>query len=262
MNVLLSEKCYTINRRCSACKNTFPTTVYDKGRAIRIKFSAYTCLNCRKAEKERLRKASDRRRTYTCDRCGITKTTVKYVFRQHVESHLDLKCDACNGSLKNRRVLRIHLLNHFESHVCEICGLSTSNPSRLRRHLETHDADYATKQKTKKEKTKTNEELTCQYCPVTFYNISSLQCHVRQKHRHGESKPLLKCSKCTKSFFSKDQLREHNLEHFVESGGKLRLCDYPGCGKGFRTGKRRTIHKKCHEENTVKCELCKKVRYL
>lgn len=186
-----------------------------------------------------------------CDLCGVAKTS-KRILKLHLETHLNLSCDVCKVPYLHKFELRIHLRSHFETNICDHCGLNFNNVVAFRKHLLTHDPNA-------KKRTRKKEEIgtfKCNFCPRVFDHLNARLVHEGAIHKDGKTDNHFKCTKCPKSFFSREDLRLHGFDHFT---GRVRFCDFPECNKKFNGQKPLAVHQKSHFPNKHACESCGKV---
>lgn len=114
-------------------------------------------------------------------------------------------------------MVRPHLEQQTQNQhsLCEICGKSFANKSKLKHHTRLHlPIDQ-------------RRSFECYICRATFAYKKSLVHHMPI---HSGQKIQLQCNVCQSQFSRSDALRRHALIH----QGKLpHQCQY--CSKGFRT---------------------------
>mmetsp|Transcript_18039 Transcript_18039/g.20482 ORF Transcript_18039/g.20482 Transcript_18039/m.20482 type:complete len:242 (+) Transcript_18039:665-1390(+) len=75
-------------------------------------------------------------------------------------------------------------------------------------------------------------------CSKMYSRLYSLRRHLRSSHN------LMKkysCQQCNKKFALPQYYREHM---YIHTGEKPYVCDFPGCGQGFRQAGKRALHKR------------------
>lgn len=148
------------------------------------------------------RHKSDRKRNYTCDRCGKTFFN-KGTLTSHIMTHDQIRphtCRICNKSFLYPNMLRRHVEMHtgVKPFSCEVCGRCF----RLQYQLNAHKIIHTD-----------NMPYVCQYCSKAFRFKQILKNHERQ---HTGAKPY-SCEACSMEFsnwsnYNKHMKRRHNLD--------------------------------------------------
>ncbi|XP_049882641.1 zinc finger protein 791-like isoform X2 [Pectinophora gossypiella] len=148
------------------------------------------------------RHTSDRKRNYTCDRCGKTFFS-KGTLTSHVMAHEQVRphvCRICNKSFLFPNMLRRHVEMHsgVKPFSCEVCGRCFRLQYQLNAHKIIHTDSMP---------------HVCQYCNKAFRFKQILKNHERQ---HTGAKPY-NCQHCCMEFsnwsnYNKHMKRRHNLD--------------------------------------------------
>lgn len=145
---------------------------------------------------------NDRKRNYTCDRCGKNFFN-KGTLTSHIMSHDKIRphvCRICNKSFLFPNMLRRHVDMHtgVKPFPCEQCGRCF----RLKHQLNSHKIVHTD-----------NMPYVCQYCSKAFRFKQILKNHELQ---HTGSKPY-SCQQCGMEFtnwsnYNKHMKRRHNMD--------------------------------------------------
>jgi transcription elongation factor Elf1 len=218
----------------------------------------------RRKSKKKPKRSLDQ--TFFCDICGSAKKSKRRI-KNHVESHLNLTCDACKAVIKTRgslptvlssisfESLRLlgqllnHLSRHFNQFTCDICGQTFNHIGKFKNHLrKLHDPKLHEKKETEEK-----GKFPCRFCPYVLNNRVSLAAHEYRLHKDGKCEVQFTCIECGAGFYTKEEHRLHGFEHFK---GEVRHCDFPGCGRFFRSGRHLGIHKQIHLPPKFECKNC------
>ncbi|KAF7264973.1 hypothetical protein GWI33_021792 [Rhynchophorus ferrugineus] len=155
-------------------------------------------------------------------RCKVCKMGVEQ--QSELNKHLclhsvqnDFKCDLCNNSYKFQKQLDSHIktVHAIIEFKCEYCNKKFSQPDVYRKHFLDHEnvldttgiAKFTRKlQQCFKHE---NNELTFKDCNQVFSNTSDL---TLDNETHKSTKPHV-CSICHVSFYKRNGLENHLLEH-------------------------------------------------
>ncbi|CAG9133627.1 unnamed protein product [Plutella xylostella] len=144
----------------------------------------------------------ERKRNYTCDRCGKTFFN-KGTLTTHIMSHDKIRphvCKICNRSFLFPNMLRRHVEMHsgIKPYSCEQCGRCFRLQYQLNAHKIIHTDSLP---------------YICQYCSKAFRFKQILKNHERQ---HTGAKPY-SCQLCNMEFtnwsnYNKHMKRRHNTD--------------------------------------------------
>ncbi|XP_061839680.1 uncharacterized protein [Nerophis lumbriciformis] len=176
---------------------------------------------------------------------------------------LDLSDDSTVSEPKNGKKPKKKVLK--KNHGCTLCEKKFEKPSRLARHMRSHNrmAKIIRHRCSICEKTFKDEEKLlrhqashnrtnvhpCPDCDKVFNRPSRLERHKRT-HAKQPKEPH-KCSYCTKTFKKLYQLVRHERMH---TGERPFNCSF--CGKSFSELGHCKAHEKTHMENPEKPHLC------
>ena len=92
------------------------------------------------------------------------------------------------------------------------------------------------------------EPIKCPYnsCNKVYYTKFNLRRHINSYHLELKN---FKCDICSKSFVSKQNLKDH---HYIHSGEKPFLCPEIGCKKRFRQTSQLNVHLKTHKRRSLR----------
>lgn len=240
-------------RKCITC-DTMDCTFYYKSQGDERKFvQKFQCKTCMK---KRLSTAQLKRDLF-CDACDYqTQNRAKLI--SHVYTHLNLKCNACNNTLISKVSFKFHLQKHFELYICDRCGMSFHLQYRFEQHMSIHDPNYEVTCPPIKTPRPKIGEFKCKYCSLIFNKQQSAIAHMSHVHKNGAILVPYKCKVCEKEFCYKEEFRCHGFEHYK---GKVRKCDFPGCGKLFKRIYDLNTHMRSHAEASIECSGCDKVSF-
>ncbi|XP_052742795.1 gastrula zinc finger protein XlCGF26.1-like [Bicyclus anynana] len=167
--------------------------------------------------------------------CGLCKKVYKNPnsLRDHMKIHTNDRkrnytCDRCGKMFYNKGTLTSHIMAHdkVRPHVCRICNRSFLFPNMLRRHVEMHSGVkpfsceqcgrcFRLQYQLNAHKIIHTDSMphVCQYCNKAFRFKQILKNHERQ---HTGAKPYA-CQSCSMEFtnwsnYNKHMKRRHNLD--------------------------------------------------
>ncbi|KAG7155980.1 uncharacterized protein LOC121854298 [Homarus americanus] len=155
---------------------------------------------------------------------------------------LDLSCRLCpkdfGRDIRNYKIhMKEHGLEEMALFACSFCTKTFAKGKHYTQHLKTHVR---------------TRRFSCRLCNANYSREAKLRRHMlshSQEHQEKEHK----CSKCPKSFSTKEYLQAHLKVH----GGKKYKCETCGflCSSMFNL----ETHRKKHlGDKPFKCELCEK----
>ncbi|XP_045781631.1 zinc finger protein 433-like [Maniola jurtina] len=155
----------------------------------------------------------------------------------------NLTCTECNSVFTFFDALKKHMVGHFGTHTCDICGTCFLEPASLRTHIKTHN--------------KVDANYPCEICGKNLKSKYSMGLHVATVH---EKKPTVNCYKCDAAFLSY-ALRNR---HLIEAHGDKRTFPCKLCDKVFRIRKNLAEHhRRCHVKAfNHQCVICARTFYL
>jgi len=170
-----------------------------------------------------------RGKRYICDICHKQFPTRQNAQRHRVGVHTDASapkkyvCDfpGCTYGTNTHSNFREHKKRHVGKHFCDQCGKEFTTPACLRRHFRNIHAEAT---------------FLCKTCGKAFGGKRALNIHMET-----HSTVLLPCNLCGK-MFKKKNLPSHMK--FVHEGSRDYVCQYPGCGKAYKTGSHVRRHMK------------------
>ncbi|CAH1774044.1 unnamed protein product [Owenia fusiformis] len=228
---------------------------------------------------------STKRKLYRCPEMDCDeKFKQRQCLIEHLEEHKKEThpCSICEKSFDRKADLVIHHLlcsavktveeNGFIN--CETCNTPFSEPLLYQKHCEDHILPFKCNvcQKRFTKPINSNDHpciqgkpLPCSLCPLTFKNTAMLE-----RHQVIHAPPQFECPDCTKKFYRKDYLNDHNCYRpdgtvvrrkmlhtgVVETSPVTNICDI--CGKSFMSVGNLNKHVITHGERKFPCKICHK----
>lgn len=176
---------------------------------VTLKFvKSYTCSICDKAFKSkdalfRHEASHSGYKPFFCDICkqGLSSAVS---LKEHKAKHEDVKlfnCSLCSKSFRQNSSFRRHLQIHskfiYKPHLCTECPRSFSRLSDLNRHKILHsgnspykcvlcESTFADRSSHKRHmKSHSNNNLNCEFCPLSFKKSKQIKAHVSKMHIKG-----------------------------------------------------------------------------
>ncbi|KAK6629610.1 hypothetical protein RUM43_003427 [Polyplax serrata] len=200
-----------------------------------------------------------------CKRCGeMLKTSdVEFHEKKHKEGP-EYKCDLCERAFVCHLSYHRHGSRvHNKQNKCDKCGKIFTKTDYLIRHLKFGHAE---------------KTYMCHLCQFATSESNQLRMHLDKRHLKNYT---LFCSICSKGFFDKSSLKEHENMHTGATPYQCEVCGmifkikctlrahklkfhphlFPHvcgvCGKGLSTKKGLESHLKLHAENRkFVCDIC------
>ena len=155
---------------------------------------------------------------------------------------IDLLCRLCSQDFgKDIQKYKIHMKEHgveeMSFFACYFCPKTFGKGKHYRQHLKTHIR---------------TRRFTCHLCSASYSREAKLRRHVLTHTQDYQNKEY-KCSKCPKSFVTKEYLHSHMKIH----AGKKFKCETCGylCSSPFNLETHRMKHT---DDKPFKCEQCEK----
>ena len=131
---------------------------------------------------------------------------------------VDLKCDLCCMTFKNRRCLRSHyakihkrVLSTFQKYICSVCFVfGTNSLIKLREHELVHSTE--------------NAPFKCDLCDKGFSTIDTLNFHIKN---HGSEKPMDENSQAQMDNDENLQIDVNDVDDLDIVKHEIEDCDSP-----------------------------------
>ncbi|KAJ8705690.1 hypothetical protein PYW08_012736 [Mythimna loreyi] len=155
----------------------------------------------------------------------------------------NLVCTECNSAFPYFDVLKKHMIDHFGTYICDVCGACFLERNSLRTHIKSHS--------------KVEKIFPCEVCGKQLKSKYSRYLHVATIH---EKKPTVNCYKCEASFLSY-ALRNR---HLIEAHGDKRTFACKLCDKVYNRRKTLMEHNRRNHLKVYRhqCDLCDQRFYL
>ncbi|KAG6460277.1 PR domain zinc finger protein 5 [Manduca sexta] len=155
----------------------------------------------------------------------------------------NLVCTECPSSFPYFDLLKKHMIEHFGTYICDVCGACFLEPNSLRTHIKSHS--------------KVEANFPCEICGKNLKSKYSRYLHVATVH---EKKPTVNCYKCEASFLSY-ALRNR---HLIEVHGDKRTFPCKLCDKVYNRRKTLMEHNRRNHLKVFRhqCDLCDQRFYL
>ncbi|CAK1554418.1 unnamed protein product [Leptosia nina] len=173
----------------------------------------------------------------------LTLFPVKNEFLKFRLTLNNLTCTECDNVFPYFDSLKKHMIDHFGTHTCDMCGACFLEQASLRTHINSHF--------------KVEMNFPCEVCGKNLKSKYSKRLHIATVH---EKKPTVNCYKCDACFLSY-ALRNR---HLIEVHGDNRTFPCKLCDKVYNRRKTLMEH---HRRNHLKvfrhqCDLCDQRFYL
>ena len=236
---------------CNQCVKSYPSKAHLRLHIRRVhdKEIRYRCTHCEKGFFLKggfiihLRVHSGER-PFSCKRCD-KRFSDKANLTKHVRAVHDkikkYECSLCAQSFSEKNALKIHGRVHTgeKPFACFICEQRFARRGCMKKHIKTvHDKIH-------------DETYKCSFCRQGFSSVYKVKQH---EYLHTREKPFA-CSRCTKKFSQKGNLKKH-IETVHEQITRFN-CSF--CGKGFYSKDHVMTHERIHTgEKPFACSFCGK----
>ncbi|XP_026749355.1 PR domain zinc finger protein 5-like isoform X2 [Galleria mellonella] len=155
----------------------------------------------------------------------------------------NLTCTECNSVFPYFDMLKKHMIEHFGTYICDVCGACFLEQNSLRTHIKSHS--------------KVEANFPCEVCGKNLKSKYSRYLHIATVH---EKKPTVNCYKCEASFLSY-ALRNR---HLIEVHGDKRTFPCKLCDKVYNRRKTLMEHNRRNHLKVYRhqCDLCEQRFYL
>ncbi|CAG9859489.1 unnamed protein product [Phyllotreta striolata] len=181
---------------------------------------------------------------FKCDNCKKIFTS-KFKLVRHALIHSDRKpfsCTVCDRTFHRKDHLKNHVKVHSpqkDVYVCDNCKKQYTSLLSYRKHLALHAAEEG--------------NLTCQICQLVFESkekiLFHLKIHAGSRTVKNPNEKKFKCDECGRRFFTRKDVRRHNVVH---TGMRDFLCQY--CPQRFGRKDHLVRHIKKSHNNKYKAE--------
>ncbi|KPJ14225.1 Zinc finger protein 26 [Papilio machaon] len=155
----------------------------------------------------------------------------------------NLTCTECKSTFPYFDLLKKHMVEHFGTFICDMCGACFLEQTSLRTHIKSHNKIEAC--------------FPCEICGKNLKSKYSRYLHVATVH---EKKPTVNCYKCEDSFLSYALRNRHLIEvHGDKRTFPCKLCDKVYNRRKTLMEHNRRIHLKVYRHQ---CDLCDQRFYL
>lgn len=155
----------------------------------------------------------------------------------------NLKCLECDATFPYIDSLVKHMIDHFGTFVCDLCGACFIVLASLRSHIKNH--------------TKVDLNFPCEICGKNLKSKYSRVLHIATVH---EKKATINCYKCEATFMSYALRTKHLIE--VHADKRTFPCKF--CDKVYNRRKTLGEHNRRNHLKVFKhkCEICDQKFYL
>ncbi|KAM4027663.1 uncharacterized protein ACNLHF_023334 isoform 1-T2 [Anomaloglossus baeobatrachus] len=222
--------------------------------SVRTRSSVRRLANLPSLSTDQIKNNDNQKKSHKCASCQLEFET-KDTYKVHTQCHSDgdgFTCMYCGHVMSEWDPMDKHIKSHClvrKSYQCQVCEKRFMTQSAWKSHMRGHDQK--------------SELFLCTKCPLSFESESVKNLHVTCHNedvfkccqcglveqewnkifehlcKHDSSlKPFI-CSKCSKTFFTKSQLKSHSCKH-----KKQQVLTCSSCGLAFRNIRLLARHQK------------------
>lgn len=262
---------------CALCTEPFTSISLAEAhiRAYHFASTPYHCTQCPKKFpmkhklNDHIKKAHEvvTGEEYLCDKCDRTFTKINTLKSHKASAHGGVfPCELCGKVFTSRSSLNAHgrkMHEKIQYVVCEECGKEFKSIYSLKDHIKLHVAPEdpeafkcpeegcgkafgrarALKNHTNNVHVGKPKNSLCRFCPMKFYNASSVKQHENAAHLNVKD---LKCDQCDFTASYRNTLTNH-IKTIHE--GQLFNCEVPGCTKSYN--QRGNLYKHQHRVHKI-----------
>lgn len=234
---------------CKTCQKFFKTM--DSLKKHQLQHTGkkpFVCSYCAESFRQKVqmqvhvRRFHTNERPWTCENCGKSFLTRQHVLnhKKQVHSPPSVPCPICGRPFSDDRHMRRHMDTHLaeyeRQYECNVCNKRLASKESLNKHYKIHD---------------TSLKYQCQHCGTTFRASSSLRSHIKRTHSVTSTAPPAqaafdddrkynRCCFCSKFFSDSNLLKSHIL--LVHRSEESVLCEE--CGKSLESRYHLSNHRK------------------
>ncbi|XP_050676881.1 zinc finger protein 555-like isoform X2 [Leptidea sinapis] len=182
-------------------------------------------------------------RSHITSKHGLSLFPAKNEFLKFRLTPNNLMCTECSEVFPYFDSLKKHMVDHFGTHTCDLCGACFLEQASLRTHIKAHS--------------KIDLNFPCEICGKNLKSKYSRRLHIATVH---EKKPTVNCYKCEQCFLSY-ALRNR---HLIEVHGDNRTFPCKLCDKVYNRRKTLMEHNRRNHLKVYRhqCDLCEQRFYL
>ncbi|XP_053385515.1 uncharacterized protein LOC128550456 [Mercenaria mercenaria] len=180
---------------------------------------------------------------------GDKKTDCKVLDRDNMAD--GKLCDICGKSFKTKSGCTRHRKSHEDrcKYSCDVCGAEFIGRDVYSRHQKQHKSQEKEPVQKRKGNEKKRPVVVCKLCGQIFSGMDSFRVH---KNKHLGKRYY--CTRCAKSFTTRDQLKLHERDH-----DNVRSFQCPHCSAQFKRKSNLNRHIQQHEgARRYVCHICGK----
>ncbi|XP_055640112.1 zinc finger protein ZFP2-like [Toxorhynchites rutilus septentrionalis] len=204
--------------RCLFCSECFGT-VKDLRSHTQSSHGSYTNGNVT------IRKTDLYRCALCTDVFRNNKELIEHGHSTHPDGFILHRCERCDKTFGNIKILQAHLTAHEKNYECSYCGKVCPNSVSLAGHENTHTKE---------------QPFQCTQCGRSFAQYTSMRRHMKIHY----NEKAYQCEFCPKRFRQRSVMLTHKRIH---TGEKPFSCVI--CSRTFRDHSTLAKHKKVHEKH-------------